>query len=255
MKLDPNNSSIQTPATLGYNYVVKSDSRIYVADFEGDGVADLYIINPGQLYVYGMKNGAFVQKATFSSGLIKNEYPCYLADFNGDGKTDMVTPIENATTNWYFIINSGETFMGNVRDIGTNYFKPQVVNSCYPAPSGGNICGYMLQQTYYTFTDINGDAKADLFYHDILTPHNVPEAGPNANGAYLAYGDNYSIRDKGGVKYNMGSNVNGMPTFSAYIDGWQNNFTYGGAINKGTPIFLNNPNIANQNLDYAFLVG
>ncbi len=61
--------------------------------------------------------------------------------------------------------------------------------------------------------------------------------------------------DKGGVKYNMGSNVNGMPTFSAYIDGWQNNFTYGGAINKGTPIFLNNPNIANQNLDYAFLVG
>lgn len=255
LKLDPNNSSVQTPVTLGYNYVVKSDSRIYVADFEGDGVADLYIINPGQLYVYGMKNGAFVQKATFSSGLIKNEYPCYLADFNGDGKTDMVTPIENATTNWYFIINSGETFMGNVRDIGTNYFKPQVINSCYPAPSGGNICGYMLQQTYYTFTDINGDAKADLFYHDILTPHNVPEAGPNANGAYLAYGDNYSIRDKGGVKYNMGSNVNGMPTFSAYIDGWQNNFTYGGAINKGTPIFLNNPNIANQNLDYAFFGG
>ncbi|PWN68067.1 polymorphic toxin type 23 domain-containing protein [Chryseobacterium oncorhynchi] len=255
LKLDPNNSAVQNPLMLGSNGVITGESRIYSADFEGDGVSDLYVFNPGQLYVFGTKNGAFVQKASFSHNLIKKDLPCYLADFNGDGKTDVVFPIDNANTNWFFIISSGESFMGNVRDIGTNYFKPQIQNTCYPGPSGSNICGHMLQTFYYSFTDINGDGKADLFYHDILTPHNVPDFGTSANGAYLAYGDNYSIRDRGGVKYNMGSNTNGMPSFSGYIDGWQNNYTYGGAINKGTPIFLSNSNITNQNLDYAFFGG
>ncbi|AZA99733.1 hypothetical protein EG359_08945 [Chryseobacterium joostei] len=255
LKLDPNNSAVQNPLMLGSNSVITGESRIYSADFEGDGVSDLYVFNPGQLYVFGTKNGAFVQKASFSHNLIKKDLPCYLADFNGDGKTDVVFPIDNANTNWFFIISSGESFMGNVRDIGTNYFKPQIQNTCYPGPSGSNICGHMLQTFYYSFTDINGDGKADLFYHDILTPHNVPDYGSAQNGAYLAYGDNYSIRDRGGVKYNMGSNTNGMPSFSGYIDGWQNNYTYGGAINKGTPIFLSNSNITNQNLDYAFFGG
>ncbi|MEJ5105767.1 polymorphic toxin type 23 domain-containing protein [Chryseobacterium sp. MYb328] len=256
LKLDSHNSAVQSPVILGYNSVVTGESRIYVADFDGDGISDLYIVNPGRIFVYGMNNGTFTQKASFSHNLIKKDFPCYLADFNGDGKTDLVFPIDNANTNWFFIVSSGESFESSVKDIGTNYFKPQLVNSCYPGPSpNSQICGYMLQVYYYNFADINGDGRADLFYHDILTPHNVPDYGPGQNGAYLAYGDNYSIRDKGGVKYNMGSNVNGIPTFSAYVDGWQNNYTYGGAINKGTPIFLTNSNITNQNLDYAFFGG
>ncbi|UZT98122.1 FG-GAP-like repeat-containing protein [Chryseobacterium fluminis] len=249
--LDLTHNSPQTPVNIGVNYVVKSSSRIYVGDLEGDGKAELFIMNEGQLYVYGMKNGAFAQKATFSSNLINPDYPYYLADFNGDGKTDIIIPTANASTNWYFIISNGQYFSGTVKDIGTNYFKPQVINTCYP-----NVpCGIMLQQYYYTFTDINGDGKADMFYHDILTPHNEPGAGTAEIAPYLTYGDNYTIRERGGVKYNMNLDINGLPAFSSYIEGWQNNYTHGGATNKGTPIFLSSPSIANQNLDYAFFGG
>ncbi|REC49537.1 polymorphic toxin type 23 domain-containing protein [Chryseobacterium pennipullorum] len=256
LKLNPHNTAVQSPVTMGANSVITAESRIFVADLEGDGVADLYVVNPGRIYAFGTKNGVFIQKASFSHNLIKKDFPCYLSDFNGDGKTDLVFPIDNANTNWFFIVSSGESFESSVKDIGTNYFKPQIINTCYPGPSpNSQICGHMMQTFYYTFTDINGDGKADLFYHDVLTPHNVPDYGSAQNGAYLAYGDNYSIRDRGGVKYNMGTNVNGIPTFSAYVDGWQNNYTYGGAINKGTPIFLSNSSITNQNLDYAFFGG
>ncbi|SEH28909.1 polymorphic toxin type 23 domain-containing protein [Chryseobacterium culicis] len=259
LKLDPNNTAPQQPAVLGYNNVIKSASKLYAADFDRDNVLDIYVVNPGQIVVLGMKNGAFVQKAVFSGNLIKSEFPVYIADFNGDGKTDLITPIADANSNWYILMSNGGFFEATVRDIGAKYFKPKVDNLCYPITSGGNypnnLCGYMLQQFYYTFTDINGDGKADMFYHDILTPYNVPEDGYAKNYPYLTYGDNYTVRDRGGVKYNMGSDINGLPNFSPYIDSWQNNHTYGGATNKGTPIFLNNPNVANQNLDYAFFGG
>ncbi|MBB4807698.1 RHS repeat-associated protein [Chryseobacterium defluvii] len=258
LKLDPNNSAVQQPLMLGWNNVVKSSSKIYVGDFDGDGKSDLYVINSGKIYVYTVENNALkkIHETTDSwlNSYVNPDNPYYVADFNGDGKTDIVIPAGNANTNWFFYIANGETFTGTLRDIGTNYYKPQVINTCYPDGSGGQLCGYMLQQYYYTFADINGDGKADLFYHDILTPYNYPQGG-QWNYPYNHYGDNYSIRDKGGIKYNMGSDISGLPTFSSYIDAWQNNYTYGGATNKGTPIFLSNSNIVNQNLDYAFFGG
>lgn len=255
LKLNAVNTAAQYPQDLGWNNVVNNNSKLYVADFDGDGKSDIYVINSGKIYVYTVENSLLKLVHETTDSNINMDMPFYLADFNGDGKTDIVVPRGNANTTWFFLISNGQFFSGSAKDIGTSYFKPQVINTCYPNGSGGQLCGYMLQQYFYTFSDINGDGKADLFYHDIITPYNYPQAGQAANSLYTSYGDNYSIRDKGGVKYNIGSDAFGQPNYSAYIDAWQNNFTYGGAINKGTPIFLSNASIANQNLDYAFFGG
>ncbi len=259
LKLNATDSSDQQPMSIGYTNAISSASKLYVADFDGDGKSDLYVINSGKMYVFTVEDNVFklVHETTDSylNSQLNSDLPVFVADFNGDGKTDVVVPRGNANTTWFFFTANGKHFNGSSKDIGMNYYKPQVINTCYPDGSGGNLCGYMLQQYFYTFADINGDGKADAFYHDILTPYNYPQGGQAYNYPYLHYGDNYSIRDKGGVRYNIGSDAFGLPNFSGYIDGWQNNFTYGGAINKGTPIFLSNSSVTNQNLDYAFFGG
>lgn len=259
LKLDPNGAAGQQALSIGSNNVINSSSKLYVADFDGDGKSDIYVINSGKIYVYTVENNVLkLVHETMDSYINSNvnmDLPFYVADFNGDGKTDIVVPRGDGNSTWFFFMANGQYFTGSGKDIGTNYYKPQVINTCYPNGSGGQLCGYMLQQYFYTFSDINGDGKADLFYHDIITPYNYPQAGQAANALYLTYGDNYSVRDKGGIKYNINNDAFGQPVYSAYIDAWVNNFTYGGAINKGTPIFLSNSNITNQNLDYAFFGG
>lgn len=254
MKLDPNNSSSQQASIVGYNNVVNSSSKIYVADFNSDGKSDLYVFNNLRIYVYGYENNSLVLLHETANAFYSSDKPVYLADFNGDGKTDIITPDGDGSSNWVILTSTGKGFQMGYINTGITYRKPQVINSCYPNGSGGQLCGYMLQVFYYTFSDINGDGKADVIVHDVLTPYNYPQGG-QWNYPYNQYGDNFTIRDKGSIRYNLGSDVNGFPTFSPYIDNWQNNFTSGGATNKGTPIFLNNSGTNNQNLDYAFFGG
>ncbi|WP_081413927.1 RHS repeat-associated core domain-containing protein [Chryseobacterium daeguense] len=251
LKMDANNSAVQQPQSIGWNNVIKSSSKIYVADFEGDGMSDLYVVNPGIVYVFGMKNGVFEQKISVSSNLIKADFPHYTSDMNGDGKTDLVIPIADDNSNWFFIIANGEDLKTTVKDIGVKYRKSWIANQCYPAAGGGMLCGYMQESIYFNFADINGDGKGDIFSHRILAPHNYPNGG-QWNYPYQTYGSNYTIRDQGIVWYNMNNDINGNPEFSAAVDTWQNNYTYGGSTVNGSPMFLSNQNAINQNLDYAF---
>lgn len=258
LKPDSNNTTNISPTILGSNNVVKNTSKIQVADFDGDGKSDLYVFNNGSIDVFTLEGSVLKKIYTYNSNYINSNLPYYFGDFNGDGKTDIVIPTANASSNWYFIMSTGSHFLGQMRDFGSAgsaYYEPQVVNQCYPLAPNNNLCGYMLQQRFYLFSDLNGDGKSDFMYHDILTPYYLEGGIPQWNYPYNTYGDNYSLRDIGVVKYNIGTDPSGTPIFSSDYQSWQNNYANGGAVNKGTPIFLNNPNASNQNLDYAFFGG
>lgn len=254
LKSDPSINVAQDPLYLGSNNIITTSSKLYVADFNGDGKSDLYVINNLKISIFSFENGSFSLLHETSNAFYTLNKPVYLSDFNGDGKIDLITPDANASSNWIILVSNGKSFQPGYINTGITYFAPQVINSCYPNGSGGQICGYMLQAFNYIFSDINGDGKADAIVHDIITPYNYPQGG-QWNYPYSQYGDDFTIRDKGSVRYNMGNDSNGFPSFSSSIDNWQNNFTSGGATNKGIPIFLNNPNATNQNLDYAFFGG
>lgn len=251
--LDLNPNSSQVPIDVGGNYVVKSSSRIYVADLEGDGKADLFVLNGGQITVYGLENNTLVQKTIVNNSAINFDYPFYLTDLNGDGKTDIVIPTAEGSSNWFHLISNGQSFTQVTKDISMIFRKSEVKNTCYTAANGNSDCGYVQQIIYYNFADVNGDGKADLFYHSIFAPYDVP--GSQWNYPYNTYGANYAIKEFGSVKYNMSNNLDGTANFSGENMMWNNMYTYNGCTANGTPMFLSNQNIVNQNLDYAFFGG
>lgn len=251
--LDLNPNSPQTPINIGGNTIVKSSSRIYVGDLEGDGKADLFIMNGGQIAVYGLENNTLAQKTVVNNSAINLDYPFYLTDLNGDGKTDIVIPTAEGSSSWFHLISNGQSFTQVTKDISMVFRKSEVKNTCYTAANGLMDCGYVQQITYYNFADVNGDGKADLFYHSILAPYNVP--GSQWNYPYNTYGANYAIKEFGSVKYNMNNNLDGTANFSTENMMWSNYYVYNGCTANGTPMFLSNQNIVNQNLDYAFFGG
>lgn len=254
--LDLNPNSPQVPISIGGNNIVKSSSRIYVGDLEGDGKADLFIMNTGQITVYGMENNSLVQKTIVNNSAINFDYPSYVTDLNGDGKTDIVFPTAEGSSNWFHLISNGQSFAQVTKDISMVFRKSYVKNTCYDAANGNLDCGYVQQVIYYNFADVNGDGKADLFYHSIFAPYNydVP-GGAQWNYPYNTYGPNYAIKEFGSVKYNMNNDQDGTANFSAEKMMWNNMYTYNGCTANGTPMFLSNQNIVNQNLDYAFFGG
>lgn len=254
--LDLNPNSPQVPINIGGNNIVKSSSRIYVGDLEGDGKADLFIMNSGQIAVYGMENNALVQKTIVNNSAINFDYPSYVTDLNGDGKTDIVFPTAEGSSNWFHLISNGQSFAQVTKDISMVFRKSYVKNTCYDAANGNLDCGYVQQVIYYNFADVNGDGKADLFYHSIFAPYNydVP-GGAQSNYPYNTYGPNYAIKEFGSVKYNMNNDLDGTANFSTEKMMWNNMYTYNGCTANGTPMFLSNQNIVNQNLDYAFFGG
>ncbi len=119
----------------------------FVADFDGNGKADILSVQTGTLNVYlstGSSTAGFVSD-TFASKLGNSEEARYrVADFNGDGKADVL-----------YIGSDGNLQVATYSEIGF------VVSSNPWATSGhGDI------PAQYAVGDINGDRKADIIYID-----------------------------------------------------------------------------------------
>ncbi|PYC70198.1 hypothetical protein C7C46_27375 [Streptomyces tateyamensis] len=86
--------------------VVTDRSRVRLADFDGDGKADYWVINPdGSVHVWlnkgGDGHGGWQPIGQVAVGLTTNQNQVRLADFDGDGKADYLVVADNgAVSAW-----------------------------------------------------------------------------------------------------------------------------------------------------------
>ncbi|MFH9355575.1 FG-GAP-like repeat-containing protein [Kitasatospora sp. NPDC017646] len=120
-----------------------STGRVRYADFDGDGKADYWIINPdGSVRVFlnkgGDGNGGWQDQGQIAQGLTTDRSRVRFADFDGDGRADYILINPDGTVRVY--LNKGS---GNWQDIG-------IVAQ-----------GLTTDASRVRFADIDGDGKAD----------------------------------------------------------------------------------------------
>ena len=171
----------------GNNYT----TYVAAGDFNGDGKADLAVIDNSTVYVVlGNGDGTFTLKTTLTG--ISNPQSVVLGDFNGDGKLDMA--VVDRTT------NSVSVFLGN----GDGTFQA-------PINTSGLGIG---AATYMAVADFNKDNKLDLVLADQNSSHVVVLLG-NGDGHFQA-ARSFSLNAGGGFDVAVGDfNGDGVPDIAA----------------------------------------
>lgn len=108
-----------------------------VADYNGDGKADMAFIHPSGVCVLLSTGSSFAQPTWPASGAFYGSRATLAGDLNGDGKADVVA------------VNQIQTFV--MTSTGSGFFAPSV---------WANVPFYGSRGTF--LADVNGDGKADL---------------------------------------------------------------------------------------------
>ena len=207
-----------------------SSDRLFVADFNGDGKADL-LCNQNTTannYVLLSTGTGFTGGTTWVSAYCAMSDKLVVADFNGDGKADLLCN-QGGTANNYVQLSTGAAFVSG--------------------PNGAVWLGAFCGSSDRLFAaDVNGDGKADLVCNQNTTANNhvVLSTGTGftagAGGAiwvsaYCAMSDKLVVADfngdgKADLVCNQGGTANNyvvLSTGTAFVSGpngavWQNAF-------------------------------
>jgi RHS repeat-associated protein len=170
--LNPNSSVVED--TAGYssldNYAsyFKGDKRL-VSDFNGDGKADVFVINNDKTYKIISFNqllvSPWVEAEIIGQGSIShysNTKEMLFGDYNGDGKTDIMLPEADGVgcedssdcEKWYIYTSNPSANINNFFEMQYYYITDYMPEFIYP--SGQTYCNK------YLAVDTDKDGKTDL---------------------------------------------------------------------------------------------
>jgi YD repeat-containing protein len=247
VNLDPSNP-ISEPIKLSIQS--SSESKDYIADFNGDGKADVLIINSDKTYKIvsfkQLKVAPWVEieiltKDIFVPGIFAEydkDKQLVFGDFNGDSKTDIMIPEANDSSNWFLY-----------QATGTGFEKIAYPNFEWYEPQGdkGPASKHRLKFRNYRSADLDKDGKSDFVVSEYETwcvadiVSNWEKCNRNGIG-YLH------------LKRNTGS-IDTKPVFSERIT--TSVSTSGADYDKSPPIQLLIGDYKNHqaNFNFAFIQG
>ncbi|WP_394776012.1 FG-GAP-like repeat-containing protein [Flavobacterium sp.] len=128
------------------NIDLSFSSKIFVADFNGDGKSDIYVFDSGSVNVYTLDSNSqfnIMAQAQLYDPSIDISRPILIGDYNGDGKSDFTLPVVS-NNGWLMYTSTGSIFIKEFKSMGN----------------------FMLNDPYnsynYFASDYDNDGKSDL---------------------------------------------------------------------------------------------
>ncbi|SHG60094.1 RHS repeat-associated core domain-containing protein [Flavobacterium defluvii] len=219
---------------------VGNDTKIYIADFNGDGKSDIYVLESGFIKIYTLnkdnKLTLLYKNASADPGIALDK-PILIGDYNGDGKIDFVIPNELNKDSWNFYIATGTGFNKINSSIGILYEYGKQTYFEVKGEDGVTRFPYSLKESTYIANDYNGDGKTDILYQQNLTAAQDGFFGKTGSPIVtkLILYENQIVTDKE-VKFS----AIGAPE------------EFAGIGRNSIPVFTNH-NQVNQNLEYSVI--
>lgn len=180
MNLDRRSASNHT--TLAGNLHVSQNSKVFVADFDGDGKSDIYVVDTGYIKIYTLNNSnnlvLLYSNSSYDSA-VSVDKPILIGDYNGDGKFELLIPKTIGGSTWCKYTSTGLSLIKeeksyvpvvNPNDPYTSYdfissdYNNDGKTDLIKIKSSRNVANTLGWIYLYGYTNFDGDFQSESWY-------------------------------------------------------------------------------------------